>query len=318
MERCWRMLAATAFGAAAISGHALAQGYPDRTVEIVVPTTPGASADLLGRVLADGLSAQLGQRFIVLNKVGGSGGLGTGSVASAKPDGYTLMHGAAVSITVTPLTDPQLRYSHKSFDPICQTFKNDQVIVVRPDSPYKTVKDIVEAAKAKPGGVNYGHPGLGTIPHLAMIELGLVSKVEFNHVPFRGPAEAAQMVHGGQIDFAAVPLTSVANGGFRMPGLFANARNPAIPDVPTVKEQGFDVAPLSFGGLVAPAGLPADVKRKLDDGCRAAAQSDAFKRIAKTHLQPDDYYADSAAFANSIERDVAEKRRLLTSVGFVK
>jgi tripartite-type tricarboxylate transporter receptor subunit TctC len=290
MERCRRMLAATAFGAAAISGHALAQGYPDRTVEIVVPTTPGASADLLGRVLADGLSAQLGQRFIVLNKVGGSGGLGTGSVASAKPDGYTLMHGAAVSITVTPLTDPQLRYSHKSFDPICQTFKNDQVIVVRPDSPYKTVKDIVEAAKAKPGGVNYGHPGLGTIPHLAMIE----------------------------IDFAAVPLTSVANGGFRMPGLFANGRNPAIADVPTVKEQGFDVAPLSFGGLVAPAGLPADVKRKLDDGCRAAAQSDAFKRIAKTHLQPDDYYADSAAFTNSIERDVAEKRRLLTSVGFVK
>ena len=98
-----------------------------------------------------------------------------------------------------------------------------------------------------------------------------MANVEFNQVPFKGPAEAVQMTHAGQIDFAAVPLSTAATSGLRMPGLFAPARNPAIPAVPTMKEQGFDIAPLSFGALVGPAGLPAEVKAKLADGCRAAA-----------------------------------------------
>ena len=100
-----------------------------------------------------------------------------------------------------------------------------------------------------------------------------MANVEFNQVPFKGPAEAVQMTHAGQIDFAAVPLSTAATSGLRMPGLFAPARNPAIPAVPTMKEQGFDIAPLSFGALVGPAGLPAEVKAKLADGCRAAAHS---------------------------------------------
>ena len=113
---------------------ALAQGYPERTVEITVPSSPGATADMLGRVLADSFTQQLGQRFIVVNKAAASGVVGSAAVAHAKPDGYTLLHGAAFSLTVQPLTDKQTGYTHKSFEPICQTFKNDQVIVVRPNS----------------------------------------------------------------------------------------------------------------------------------------------------------------------------------------
>ena len=309
----------TALGAvSSVISSALAQSYPERTVEITVPSSPGATADMLGRVLADSFTQQLGQRFIVVNKAAASGVVGSAAVAHAKPDGYTLLHGAAFSLTVQPLTDKQTGYTHKSFEPICQTFKNDQVIVVRPDSPLKSAGDLIAAAKAKPGGLNYGHPGIATIPHLAMIEFSRMAAIEFNQVPFKGPAEAVQMTLAGQIDFAAVPLPTAAASGLRMPALFAPIRNPAIPDVPTMKEQGFDVAPLSFGSLVGPAGLSADITRRLADACRAGAQSDAYVRLAKNAFQPNDYYGDAAALAANMEKDVAEKKRLLGSLGLLK
>src|SRR5215469_16013738 len=135
---------------------AVAQGYPERVVQILVPATPGSSADILGRVLADGMSAQFGKPVIVVNKPGANGVLGTADVARANADGYTLFHGAGYSITVQPLTDKDAGYSVKSFTPICQTFKNDQVIVVPPNSTLKTAKDLVEAAKKKPGALNVG------------------------------------------------------------------------------------------------------------------------------------------------------------------
>jgi len=310
-------IAAIAAATVALAGSAAAQGYPDHIIEMVVPSTPGSSADILGRILGDSMGAQLGQRFIVLNKAGASSILGTAEVARAKPDGYTLMHSAVFSITVQPLTERQTGYTAQSFEPICQTFKNDQVIVARPGA-YKNVADIMAASKAKPGGLNYGSPGLGTIPHLSMAELSQISKVEFNHVPFKGPAESIQMTLGGQIDFAVAPLTAAANSGLAMPALFAEKRNPALPDVPTVKEQGFDVAPLSIGGLLAPKGLPADIKKRLEAACITAKNSEPFQRMVKTTFQPSDYFADSAGFSANLNKDVEDKRRLLTALGMVK
>jgi tripartite-type tricarboxylate transporter receptor subunit TctC len=299
------------------TGPAAAQAYPERIVEIIVPSTPGSSADILGRILAESMSSQFGQRFLVLNKPGASSILGTAEVARAKPDGHTLMHSAVFAITVQPLTERQTGYTAKSFEPICQTFKNDQAIVAR-QGTYKTLADIMTASKAKDGGLNYGSPGLGTIPHLSMAELSQISKVPFNHVPFKGPAESIAMTLGGQIDFAVAPLTAAAKSGLAMPALFAEKRNPAIADVPTVKEQGFDVSPLSIGGLLAPAGLPADVKKKLEAACLKARDSEPFQRMVKTTLQPSDYFADAAGFAKNLDKDVEDKRRLLTALGMVK
>jgi tripartite-type tricarboxylate transporter receptor subunit TctC len=311
------MIAAIAVCILSLAGGAAAQSYPDHIVELVVPATPGSSADLLGRVLSDGMSAALGQRMIVLNKPGAGGMIGTASVAQAKPDGYTLLHTAVYALTVQPLTERQTGYTHKSFDPICQTFKNDQVIVARPNT-YKNVADLLAASKAKPGGLNYGTPGVGTIPHLSIAELSQITKVAFNQVPFRGPPESIQMTAAGQIDFAVAPLTAAASSNLAMPGLFAQKRNPSISNVPTVKEQGYDVAPLSIGGLFAPAGLSAEVKKKLDDACKATMHTDAFARIAKNTFQPADFMADSAGFKANIEQDVEDKRKLLTALGMVK
>jgi tripartite-type tricarboxylate transporter receptor subunit TctC len=312
-----RSLAATAAMLAALTGSVAAQAYPDHLIELVVPSTPGASADILGRVLADGMAAKLNARFVVQNKPGGSGILGTAEVSRAKPDGYTLFHGAIYSMTVQPLTERQTGYTAESFDPICQTFKHDQVIVAR-QGTYKNLADILSASKAKTGGLDYGIPGLGTIPHLSMAELSQISKVPFNRVPFRGPAESITMTIGGQIDFAVSPLTAAAKSGLAMPALFAEKRNPYLPDVATVKEQGFDVAPLSIGGLLAPKGLPADIKKKLEDACIATRDTEAFQRIVKSTFQPADYFADAAGFKKAYDKDVEDKRKLLTTLGMVK
>jgi tripartite-type tricarboxylate transporter receptor subunit TctC len=304
------MVLGAALAASTATG-AKAQSYPDHVVQIIVPATAGSSADILGRVLADGFAARLGKPFIVVNKAGANGVLGTADVARATPDGYTLMHGATYSITVQPLTDKDAGYSAKSFTPICQTFKNDQVVVVPPNSPLKTAHDLVEAAKRKPGAVTAGTPGIATIPHLAMIELAALAKVEFNDIPFKGPAEEIQNVRSGQIDFAAVPLTAAAGSGLPMPGIFAETRNPALPNVPTFKEQGYDVAPLSYGGLLGPSGMPADVVHKLESACVAIIKSDAAQRVVKNTMQPADYFADSAGFARNLAIDAAEKARLV-------
>jgi tripartite-type tricarboxylate transporter receptor subunit TctC len=309
------MIAALASTTALGGGNAIAQTYPTRPVEIVVPFSPGAVTDVLGRALADGLSTNLGQRFIVVNKAGATGGIGSLAVARANPDGYSLLFTAAVSMTVLPITNKQLGYDHKAFDPICQTFRNEMVIVVRPDSPFKTVRDLVDAAKAKPGGVTYGHLGVASIPHLAMVEFGQTAKVEFNAIPFKGDADVLQQTLGGQVDFGSITLSSAAGGGLRILGLFASARNPALPEVPTIKEQGFDVVPSSFGGLSGPAGLPANVKRKLTDACKAAALGEAYARLAKTVFQPADYFADAATFAQRLDQDVVDKSRLIATLG---
>jgi tripartite-type tricarboxylate transporter receptor subunit TctC len=306
-------LAVAAIGVIIVTGAeaaAAAQNYPQRVVQIIVPSAPGSSADIMGRALAEGLSIQLGKRFIVIDMPGASGVIGTANVARAKPDGYTLMHGATVSITLSPLVDKQAGYTAKLFTPICQTFKNDQVVIVPPNSPLQTARDIVEAANRKPGALNVGIPGVATIPHLTMLELAAAAKVTFNDVPFKGPAEEIQSVRSGQIDFAAVPLTAAAGSGLAMPGLFASGRNPALPNVPTFKEQGYDVAPLSYGGLLGPAGMPADVVAALDRACPAVMQGELARGVAKRTFQPADYFADSAGFAHNLAIDVAEKQRL--------
>ena len=140
-------------------------------VKIVVPYGAGSVPDILARALAPGLSSRLGQQFIVENKAGGSGALGTASVARADADGYTLLFAPAVVLSVLPQArNADAGYKPDSLVPVCQTFVNTMGLVVRPDSPIKTIADLVAAAKQKPGALNYGHPGVLTIPHLAMEE----------------------------------------------------------------------------------------------------------------------------------------------------
>src|SRR3954466_3871375 len=272
-----RGLAATALLVAGlVSTPARAAEYPERTVDLVIPYAAGGGIDLLLRAMAEGFSAHFKHSFMVSNRTGAGGALGVAYVARATPDGHTLLFVPALVYSVLPLMQSNVGYTDKSFAPVCQTFENQMALIVKPDSPFKTARDIVDAARAK-DGISCASTAVGTITHLAGAALADAAKVRLNHVPFRGDGDLMGQVIGGHVDFASVTLASAAAAGpsVRVIGIFADARNPSLPDAPTIKEQGYDVAPTSFGGLFAPAGTPGDVLAKLGSGCKFAVEQPA-------------------------------------------
>lgn len=313
-----RRLMAAAILATFVPAAAIALDYPTRPVEITVTFAPGGTPDILARALSEGLTKDLGQSVVVINKLGAGGAIGAAAVAEAKPDGYSLLFAPALVVSVAPVMQSGASYRPDMLMPICQTFVTEMALVVAPSSPYRTVGDVIAAARAKPGALKYGHAGTGSIPHLAMMELAARTGTEFNVIPYKGDAEVPAALLGGVVDFGPMTLSSVPKGALRVAGLFANARNPAIPEVATVKEQGFDVAPVSFGGLFAPAGLPRDVKDRLEAACRSAAAQPFYLETAKRTMLGSDLYADSAAFAARLKTDIDEKKALLKSLGFPK
>jgi len=310
--------AAALLAALPLSAPAGAQSYPERSVDVVLPYPAGGGIDLLVRVMAESYSAQFKQPFVVSNRTGAGGAIGIGYVARAAADGYTLLFAPALAYSVLPLLQTNVGYNDKSFAPICQAFENQMALIVRLDSPYKTARHIVEAAKTKPPAFAATAPG--TITHLAGAALAETAKVQFNHVPFRGDAELMGQLIGGHVEFATTTLASAAAAGqnVRVLAIFAERRNPSLPDTPTVKEQGYDVAPTSFGGLFAPARVPADVTAKLAAGCKTAVETPGYVALAKRLHQGTGYYADAAAFTKRIAADVVEKRQLLQRLGLVK
>jgi tripartite-type tricarboxylate transporter receptor subunit TctC len=313
------MAAAALVAASLAPAGARAADYPERTVDLVIPYAAGGGIDLLLRALGEGYATHFKKSFVVSNRTGAGGAIGVSYVARSAPDGYTLLFVPALAYSVLPLMQSNVGYTDKSFAPICQTFENQMALIVGPDSPYKTTRDIVEAARAK-DGMSFAATAVGTITHLAGAALADAAKVKFNHVPFRGDADLMGQVIGGHVDFASVTLASAAAAGpsVRVIAIFADARNPSLPDAPTVKEQGYDVAPTSFGGLFAPAGAPADVLAKLGTGCKFAVEQPAYVSLAKQFHQGTHYYADAATFAKRLDADVVDKKALLQRVGLVK
>lgn len=288
--------------------------FPERGIEVIVTFAPGGTPDVLARTLAEGLQDNLKQSVIVVNRLGAGGAVGGGSVARAQPDGYTLLFSPALIASVVPVLQPQAGFTAASFEPVCQTFESQMALIVPAESPHKSVRELVDAARKEPGKLTWGHAGRGSIPHLAMLELSQAAGIKVVEVPYKGDAETIPALLGGQIDFAPITLSSVPEGRVRIIGLFANARNPAIPDVPTVKEQGFDVAPTSFGGLFAPKGVPAPVKARLETACKAAVETPRYTDLArKLRLGPNLYYP-AAEFAAHLATDIADKARLLATL----
>jgi tripartite-type tricarboxylate transporter receptor subunit TctC len=287
------------------------QDYPSRIVQIVNPYQAGSTTDVLARGLAVGMSSRLGQQFVIINRPGAGGTVGALSVARAEPDGYTLLFAPALIVSVYPAARADTGYDAAAFVPVCQTFENAMALAVRPDSPFKTLADLVAAARAKPDGLNYGHQGPNTIPHLAMEEFLDDAKLRITGIPFRGDPAVMTELLGGRIDVAAIVLGSVTGQNIRVLGIFAEQRHSAYPDVPTVKEQGFDVTPTSFGGLLAPAKTPPAIVEKLSNACAGAAKDEAYAVSAQRANQPANYYADRENFRTRLTRDIEVKKRLL-------
>ena len=230
-------------------------------------------------------------------------------VARATPDGCRLRAGAGLFCAAGDAAQRRLHHEIPASARLREPDGADHV---------KTSRDLVERARVKP--LNYAATAPGTITHLAAAALAVTANVPLEHVPFRGDGELMGQLIGGHVDFAVTTLASAMAAGpsVRVVAIFADARNSSAPDIPTVKEQGYDVAPTSFGGLFAPAGVPADVIAKLGTGCKFAIEQPAYVELAKRFHQGSRYYADAATFAKRLEQDIEDKGQLLKRLGLPK
>ncbi|MCS6892852.1 MAG: tripartite tricarboxylate transporter substrate binding protein [Rhodovarius sp.] len=313
-----RLFTTAAAGLPALALPRLAAGqevFPSRPVQIVLPYPPGNAIDLLVRALAAQMTPLLGQPAVVLNRPGAAGAVGSASVARATPDGYTLLFVPALVASVLPITQPTSGLTVDSFRPICQVFSNSMALIVRPDSPIRSLADLQARARANPGRLTYATLGITSIPHLAMVQWLNAAGVDIEHVPFRADGEVITEVLTGRIDVGSIVLGSAAGrNDIRVLAVFDRTRHPDFPDAPTAIEQGFDVAPASFGGLFAPAGTPEDRIARIEAVCAAAAQSEAYRAAARSGSQPADYYLGRAEFTRRLQEDIEQKAAILRTI----
>jgi tripartite-type tricarboxylate transporter receptor subunit TctC len=249
---------------------AAAQDYPARPVHLVVPYVAGGAADIFGRTLGQKLGEALHQSFIVENKPGANGGIGSDFVAKAAPDGYTLLATASGPIVVNPVLYARVPYDPvKDFAPVAQGSVYQYVLVTLATSPIKSLADLVAAARAKPGAVSYGSTGVGGGNHLAGELLALSTGIQLTHVPYKGSAAALADLLGGQISFMFdTVITSVPQiraGKLRAFAVSSAKRASSLPEVPTMQEAGiagFDIS--QWQGVLAPAGTPRAVVDRLN------------------------------------------------------
>jgi len=274
-------LAAAAIFSAVIAAPALAQ-FPEKAVRIIVPFAPGGGTDLIARTMGDAMSKDLGQTVIIENKPGAGTIIGTDYVAKSAPDGYTLVI-STFAHAVNPSMMAKLPYAANAFTPVSLIGRSPNVLVMRPEQPFKTVQEVLAYAKANPGKLTFGSQGNGTSAHLAGELFKSLAKVDLVHVPYRGAGPAMTDLLGGQIDMMFATSSAVGshvNGGrLRALAVTTPERSPAMPQVPTLAESGVPgYAAESWYGLYAPAGTPADAIQRLNASVKRAVQSEAFRK----------------------------------------
>ncbi len=273
MTRFGRRTALAAVGAA---GGAAAQGtaYPARPVRLVVPYAAGGSSDVVGRLVAARLGAALGQPFVVENRAGAGSMLGTEVVARAAPDGHTLLL-ADTPHGILPALQERMPYDAiADFAPVTLVAATPQILFVHPSVAARTPREFLDAARAQPDRFAYASAGIGTSSHLTGERLQLLTGARLTHVPYRGAAPALTDLAGGQVQAFFATIASgaqlIRDGGIRALGVLSEERLPALPDVPTFREDGFDLVVESWFGLLAPAGTPAPVVDRLSAATRDA------------------------------------------------
>jgi tripartite-type tricarboxylate transporter receptor subunit TctC len=252
----------------ALAGAAAAQDYPSRTVRMIVPFSPGGGTDLIARVLAQKLTQSLGSSFIVENRPGAGGTVGTAIVAKSPPDGYTLIV-VSSSHGINPSVYKSLPYdTQRDLAPVSLLMSGPALLVTHPSVPAKSVKELIALARARPGALTFGSAGIGTPPHLGAELFKILAKVDMTHVPYKGNASAFIDLMAGEISLMFPNIVSglphVRQGKMRGMAVSSGQRSAIAPEIPTVAESGLPGYEMgSWFGLVAPAGTPAPVIVKL-------------------------------------------------------
>ncbi len=262
------------------------EDFPSRPVRMIVPYVAGGNADIFGRVLAQKLGEAFRQSFVIENKPGANGGIGTDFVAKAAPDGYTLLAVASGPIVVNPVLYAKVPYDPlKDFAPVAQCAVYQYVLVALSSSPVSSIAKLLEAARAKPGAVSYGSTGVGGGNHLAGELLALSTGTQMTHVPYKGSAPALADLLGGQLSFmfdtVITSVPHIRSGKLRAFAVSSAKRASSLPEVPTLQEAGikaFDVS--QWNGVLAPAGTPKAIVDRLNaEIVRAMRTADVRERI---------------------------------------
>lgn len=307
------------------AGLAFAQApYPAKPITMIVPFPPGGLADIVARPVAEAMSRDLGQPVVIENKSGAGGGVGMALAAKAPPDGYTVLLSLS-SLTVIPEADVVLgraqMYALNSLRPIARFTADPTVLAVRAEAPWKTVKDFVEDARKRPGAINYGSSGNYGTMHVPMEILSQNAGIKMTHVPFTGAGPAVVALLGSQIDAIssgpATVLQHVKSGKLRVLAHWGNGKLEALPDVPSLKDAGYNAEYAQWSGLFIPAGTPEPIAQRLRAAARVAAQDAKVKQVILNAGSPI-LYQDTPDFEQYVQADAKRMAEVVKKIGKVE
>lgn len=260
-----------------------AMAFPERPITIINPYATGSSTDAAARTLADFFTRDLGQNVVVTSQSGASGVVGMRALTQAAADGHTLAYAPLVPLVFQPHLVRNTGLGPDMVAPVCNVTENILGLMVKADSPIRNLADLVAAARQR--NLNFGSPGPNSAPFLGVHRIRVAAGGEFTHIPFRGDNASLVELIAGRLDFAAIVVASGVPmsraGQTRLIAVFSEGRHPVFPDVPTAREQGVDALQPSYAGLFAPRGTPPAVLDRLQDACRRAMQTDAFRRFTE-------------------------------------
>ena len=310
------LTAALLMAAAAVP--AQAQGsFPERPITVVVPFGPGGTTDIMARILADEFARQLKGSVVVVNTAGAGGSIGMGNVARAKADGYTLSMTTVGPLVIQPARRDNTGYSPESFDYLCGTYDVPLLTLVAANSPHKDYRALVAWAKANPGKLNYGSSGVATMLHIAALQQWKAHGVDTLHVPYKSTGDMVVPLKNGELSmFNETPPVAVQHQ-LRPLLALTDTRVPGFEQVPTAKEVGLPVRGSVWGGLVAPKGLPADLRTRLEAACRKATDTTLYKARAQAANSPL-VWRDGEAFKRFALAESAKLRQVVVDNGLVE
>jgi tripartite-type tricarboxylate transporter receptor subunit TctC len=318
-----RTIAVALLAGAALAGAAEAQQWPTKPVRVIVNVAPGGVADITARVLGARLTETLGQPFVVENRAGGDGYIGFEGVASAAPDGYTLVYSPGSSMMISPHIVKRADFDPvRMLTPVAATAAVSLYIIVKPDLPVNNYQEFVGYARANPGKLSYGTPGNGTSPHIAGEVYSREAGVKLNHIPYKGAGPALKDLLGGIIDSTFDPgvgLAQVKGGKLRLIAIAGPSRHPDFPDVPTLEENGIkgvDGGP--YFGFYAPNGTPRPIVDRLNAEVQKLMQEPAVRerfRVLAVNLAP---VMTPEQFAAYVRAEYERYGKLLKELGIDK